>query len=935
MWSKTFFSLLILSFAFALSAQKTNDHGSQIPLDNNLVYGTLPNGMKYYIRHNEVPKDRAEYFIVHNVGSILENADQNGLAHFTEHMAFNGTKNFPGKGILNFMELNGVAFGHNVNAFTSYDVTAYMLSKVPTTRQGLIDTSLLILHDWSGFISLEDKEIDAERGVLHEEWRTRRNADFRLRKQTSKALFNGTKYVDHDVIGDINVIDNHKYNTLRDFYHDWYRPDLQALIIIGDIDPKAIETKIKSIFKDIPPRKNPKERYYIEIPDNEDPLISIASDPEASRITVQVIYKHNIVEPKDKNLSYFRKQVLNSLYEIMLNQRLNELTQTDHPPFTFAYNFYSDIVRKKAAYYTVGGANPGQIDLTLSTLLLENKRVKEHGFTAGEFERAKTEFLKETETRYNERNKTESEDYVWTFFSHFLTNEPAPGIEYEYNFTKNILPGIKLEDVNYLAKERITDNNMVITVTGPEIAGQELYKESDVLAIIEKVKNTPVEAYSENVSEEPLMKDRPTGFKCIGETLEDSVTVLKYENGVTVVIKPTDFKDDEILMSAYSFGGYSLVPDADLPSAIMSSTIVSMSGVGNFSNVDLQKKLSGKNVAVTPFIDENDEGFDGNCAPDELETLLQLTYLYVCSPRKDETAYSAYMQRMSSFLENKSLDPNSKFRDTISVIMANRHPRVQPFNKEFLNKVNLEKLFEIYQDRFKDAKDFVFVFVGNIDPQKSKPLIDSYLGSLPSNKRQELYKDNNIRTPSGIVKKEVNFKLEVDKSTVYVNFSGPCKYTPENNINLAALKYIIDLRYIETIREQEGGTYGVRVSTVINHYPVENYQFKIMFDCAPEKSEYLNTIVFREIDKIKNEGPSETDFKKTVEYLKKTRQEQLRENSFWQTSLIQKYYHGFDPTTLENYDNLVNAMTKESLKKAATDFFNKDNYVQIVLMPLK
>jgi len=543
--------------------------------------------------------------------------------------------------------------------------------------------------------------------------------------------------------------------------------------------------------------------------------------------------------------------------------------------------------------------------------------------------------LKQTETQFNERNKTESGDYVWTYFSHFLANEPAPGIEFSYNFTKTTLPLIKLEEVNNLAKERILDKNMVVTITGPGKEGEVLFKESDILGIIEKVKTTPVEAYTETVSDEPLMKEKPTGFKLLTETTENGITVFKYENGVTVVVKPTDFKDDEILMSAYSFGGYSLVSDDDLPSALMASTIVSMSGVGSFNNVDLQKKLSGKNVEVTPFIDRDDEGFDGSCSPDELETMLQLTWLYFNAPVKDETAYSAYMQRIASMLENKSLDPNSKFRDTISVISADRHPRVQPFNKELIAKVNLDKLYAVYKDRFKDAKDFVFVFVGNIDAQKSKTLFDAYLGRLPSTGRVESFKDNKIRPPAQTVKKEVNFKLEVDKSTVYVGFSGQMNYTPENLIKMAALKYILGLRYTETIREEEGGTYGVRVSTELNHYPIENYQVKMMFDCAPEKSEHLNSIVFREIEKIKKEGPSEDDFKKTIEYLKKTRQEQMRENSFWQTSLIKKYYHGFDPTTAENYDQIVDALTKESIQKTASMLFDQNKYVQIVLMPLK
>jgi len=926
-------TLLILLFSLLTFSQKTNDHGGKIPLDKKVVYGILPNGMKYFIRHNDVPKERAEYYIVHNVGAILETEEQNGLAHFTEHMAFNGTKNFPGKGILNFMELNGVAFGHNVNAFTSHDVTAYMLSKVPTTRSGIIDTSLLVLHDWSSFISMESKEIDAERGVIREEWRTGRNANRRLRKKTASVLYNGTKYVEHDVIGSIDVINNHKYETIRKFYHDWYRPDLQALIIVGDIDPLDIEKRIKTIFADIPKRENPKTRFFIEIPNNKEPLIKVATDPEASRTTVQLIYKHDIVQPNAKNAIYYRSLLTRSLYQIMFNHRLNELVQSEHPPFIYAYNFYGDIVRKKAAYYSLGLANPKEIHLTLATLLTENKRLKKFGFTNSEFERAKAEYLIKTEKQFNERDKTKSGDYVWQYFSHFLTNEPAPGIEFDLNFAKKTLPNIKLEEINALAKKWITEENMIVTVTGPEIEGKELFSEQEIKEIIQKIKSRPVEQYKETVSDEPLIKNIPKASKIISEKTEDGVTELKYKNGVTVVIKPTDFKDDEILMTAFSYGGYSLVNDDDVPSAIMANNIIPLSGVGNFSNIELQKKLAGKIVSVNPFIDKNDEGFSGNSTPADFETMLQLTYLYFTSPRKDETAYSAFMQRMNAWLENKNLDPNSRFKDTVSVTMANNHKRVIPFNKEMLRKVDYDKLFSIYQDRFKDAKDFVFIFVGNIDIEKTKPLIDSYIGGLPSNGRVEKYKDNNIRYPKGIIKKELNSKLEVDKSTVFVDYSGEYKYTPENNINLSALRYILSLRYIETIREKEGGSYGVRVSKVSNHFPYENYQLSMKFDCAPEKSEYLTSIIYREIEKIKKDGPTEVDVKKTIEYFKKTREEQLRENTFWKSALLKKYYHGYNPVEKANFDDLLEKLNTKSIKKAANLFLNEKNIVQIVMMP--
>ena len=925
--------MLILVISMSVFAQSNNQNWSEsVPLDPNVVQGTLPNGMRYYIRHNELPKNRADYYIVHNVGAILETPEQNGLAHFTEHMAFNGTKHFPDKALLNFMEKNGVAFGHNVNAFTGTDVTAYMITKVPTTREGLIDTSLLVLEDWSRNISFENSEIDAERGVIREEWRTRRTADFRLRKKTSEAIYNGSKYAVHDVIGELDVINNCEYETLKSFYYDWYRPNLQAIIIVGDVDVKEIEKKIIERFSKLKNPENQKERYTVEIPNNNEPLISVATDEEASRTTVQVIYKHDVVKSEDKNLGYYKLQFQNNLFSIMFNNRLSELTQKENPPYIYSYNFYQDFVRTKAGYYSVALAKPEAVGLAIETILIENKRVQQFGFLQTELDRAKADLLKQIEKQYKEKDKTKTETYIWQYFGHFLTNEPAPGAEYDYKFAKSILPAIYLEEVNKLAKIRIIDKNMVVTVTGPQKDADKIPTVKDIKIIIEKTQNVKIEAYKETISDEPLLKAIPTASKIISEKSENGVVEWKFANGATVVIKQTDFKEDEILMTAYSLGGYSLVSENDIPSAMMVGSIITQSGVGNFSMVDLSKKLAGKNVQINPYIDENDEGFSGTCSPKDFETMLQLMYLYQTQARKDKVVYGAYMQRIKAYLENKALSPNSRFSDTISVVMNDYHPRVKAFNSELLDKVDFEKIFEIYSDRFSDPNNFTYIFVGNINPSKIKPLIETYIGGLALNNREETYRDNNIRAPKNVVKKKIITDLKVEKSTVYVNYHGKYKFNSTNNLMLDAFKYILGLRYTATIREEEGGSYGVRVGVSKNHFPYSNYSVMIKFDCATDKQELLTSIVYREIEKIKNEGPTVEDLQKTKEYFKKLRGEQLQENKFWKNALLSKYYHGIDITKAENFDDILNNMTVSDLKKAANKFF-KNNYVEIIMLP--
>ncbi|MEA3503736.1 MAG: pitrilysin family protein, partial [Bacteroidota bacterium] len=594
----------ILAFCFTSINAQAQMQIPEVPIDKDVVTGTLDNGMRYYIRKNNLPKERADFYIVHNVGAILETEEQNGLAHFCEHMAFNGTKNFPKKGVLNFLEKIGVKFGHNVNAFTGQDVTCYNLNDVPVTNELWLDSALLVLNDWSHYISFENEEIDAERGVIHEEWRTRRNARFRMQKENFGVMFNNSKYSKRDVIGEIDVIDNCSYETMKTFYHDWYRTDLQALIIVGDIDIKKMEEKVKTLFSKIPRNENAKERYNIEIPDNDEPLINIATDPEASSINIQVMYKHDIIKPEDKNQAYLMIQLLRKFSSQMLNNRFAELLQTENPPFVMGQGGYGSLARTKDIFHLFAVATPKKEQIALTTLLSEAEKVKRFGFTTSELERVKKVFLSDLETQYKDKDNRKNNSFVWKYFSNFLTNEPIPSLDFEYEFYKQIVPMLTVEQINPLAKSFVTDNNIVVTITGPEKDKKSLPTKEDVLNTLKEVKTAELEAYKEEVNNEPLMTNIPKAGKIVEENSIEKLgaTELTLSNGIKVIYKKTDFKDDQILMSAYSFGGTSLYNVEDLPSAGFATSLIEQYGIGEFSTINLKKLLAGKVVSVTPQI---------------------------------------------------------------------------------------------------------------------------------------------------------------------------------------------------------------------------------------------------------------------------------------------------------------------------------------------
>lgn len=926
-------ALLACLMGFSAMGQGQINWNMPVPMDQNFRHGKLDNGLTYYIRKNTEPKQRAEFYIAQNVGAILEEDSQNGLAHFLEHMAFNGTKNFPGKGIINYFETVGVKFGYNINAFTSVDETVYNLSDVPTTREGIIDSALLVLHDWSSFITLDPQEIDNERGVIREEWRTGRSAERRMYKQNMATIYKGSKYATRDVIGDINVINNFKHQEIKDYYAKWYRPDLQSIIIVGDIDVDKIEQKVKTMFADIQKPVNPATREFYQLPDNDEPLVGIASDPEARNTILYLYYKHDVTPNDQKNIGYLRAEIIRDLISTMISARLTEITQKPNPPFVFAASGMGNMVRTKSAFmFYAALKNEGMFD-GFKGLVREAERVKQFGFTASELDRAKADYLRNLENQLKEKDKQKNEAYVWQAVNNFLEAEPIPGIEFEHAFANGIMPTITINELNAYVTKLVTDKNMVITVMGPQKEGVVLPTEEGILASLKEVKTEKIEAYVDNVSTKPLVENvaKPGKVTKVNANNVFGTTEMVLSNGAKVIFKHTDFKEDEVSLTAFSNGGYSLADNKTLPSATFATQIVSTAGVGEFSKTDLDKMLAGKLVSVRPVIGEEYEGINGSASPKDFETMLQLVYLYFTAPREDVESFNTYMERMKAFMANASADPRKAFSDSITIAMANRNPRVMPQDLEYLNKVDYKMVMDFYKNRFADASDFTFIFTGNVKAEEAKPLIEKYIGGLPTVKRKDVAKDNGVRAPKGKVSNFFNKQLQTPKSSVYIALTGDAQYNLENMVMVSYINSILQNRYLEEIREKEGGTYGVSVGMSIGDFPTQSYVLRMIFDTDPEKRDKLIGIIYAEIEKIKANGPLEEDVNKAKEFMLKQYDQNQRENRYWSGVIREKYESGIDKHT--TYLDVVKSVNVEKIKAFANKMFSQGNIVEVVMSP--
>jgi zinc protease len=926
--------ILLICISFSGFAQQSQ----QLPVDSKTRIGKLENGLTYYIRKNDLPKNRGEFYIVQKVGSILEEENQRGLAHFLEHMCFDGTKNYPNKTLIKYLEKIGVKFGENVNAYTALDETVYNLSNVPLTRETVLDSALLVLHDWSGFVSLKDSAIDNERGVIREEWRTRNTGSYRVMDGMIKEVFKNSQYENRLPIGSIDIVNNFPYQAIKDYYKKWYRPDLQGIIIVGDVDVDKVEAEIKTLFADIPASVNPAPRTRFQIPNNTSPIVSIQTDPEVQQIQLSMYCKHDALPTEAKStINYYLLNVINDLTSTMINARLYELSKKPTPPFAGARAGYGEFIvtpAKDAWSVSASPRNNNETDIALRAIIRENERMRRFGFTASELNRAKTELLRSYETAYNERDKQKNDAYVNECVQYFLNNEPMPGIEFEYDLINKAMPNIPLEAINKVAQGYVTDTNVVFTVSGPQKEGVTIPTKDQILAIWDEVRKEKIEPYIDVVSNKPLLEKKPVTGKVIKtEQKPFGYTQWTLSNGVKVLLKKTDYKKDQVIMNSYSPGGSSLVKDADVPSGSVVNEVVRLSGVGQFNSVELEKMLTGKIVSVSPSVSELSESISGSASPKDFETLMELTYLYFTQPRKDQDAFNSWVVRKKNQLENAAQNPMNSFVDTLMTVLTNRNPRGKRFNLDMLSKVDYNKVMEIYKDRFADASDFTFFFTGNIEPDSVKRLVELYLGGLPSIKRKEHFKDLGIYPQKGIVKNNFNKKLQVPKSTIVVEYTGEIPYSLENIVLMDYVESILNIIYTESIREKEGGTYGVSVTGNLSKEPKQRFFFQIYFDTDPAKREKLTGIVYDEVKKLMADGPSDVNINKSKEFMLKKHQEDLAENGYWSGIIYNDIVHGIDSHS--KVEQIISSVTPAMIKDFANKIFSQGNTIEISMSPEK
>jgi zinc protease len=924
-----FFSILLLLSAAPLAAQA---RAGRLPADSAVKIGQLPNGVRYYIRQNRRPEKRAELRLAINAGSVLEDPDQRGLAHFVEHMAFNGTKNFARQEIVNYLESIGMQFGADLNAYTSFDETVYMLT-VPTDTGRALEKGIQILEEWAQHVTFDTIEINKERGVVIEEWRLGRGAEARMRDKVFPVLFKDSRYAERLPIGDQETLAGFRPEVLRRFYRDWYRPDLMAVVAVGDFDPARVERLIREHFARIPAAPaNKRARTDYPVPDHAETLVSVVSDPEATSTSIEVYQK--LPKREEGTEASYRAGLVDFLYASMLNSRLAELTQQADPPFIGAGGGRGSLIRTKDVFSIGASVSETGVERGLDAILTEAERASRHGFTATELEREKIRLLRFYETAYAERAKTESGNYADEYVRNFLEGESMPGIAYEFELVQRLLPGISKAEVDALARGWSSDRNRVIVVQAPEKPQVKLPTRERLLAIFEAAQKKDLTAYVDKVATGPLVATLPRTGRIVQETTvpDLGVTVWKLSNGARVLLKPTTFKDDEIAFGAFSPGGHSLASDTDHTSAIFASTLAQLSGVGALSAVELGKALAGKAVDVSPYIAETREGFSGGGSPKDLKTLFELVYLYFTAPRIDSAAYQSYRTRLGQVIENRDASPETPYWDSLQVTLAQHHRRQRVMDAALLTELDLQRAFQFYQQRFADAGDFTFAFVGNFSVDSIKPLVLQYLATLPTRGRVEQWRDVGLRPPTGVVQKTVRRGTE-PKSKTQIVFTGPFAYSRTERHALATLVDVLDIRLREVLREDMGGTYGVSVTQASEREPYPNYSVHISFDAAPERLDSLVTAVFTVIDSMKANGPTAADLAKVKETQRRSYELGLRENSFWLQQLMTRTQNEEDLRNVLTYPAVVDAVTPQQIRDTARKYLRMDNYVRVSLYP--
>lgn len=902
-----------------------------LPMDPAVKIGTLPNGIRYYIRKNAKPEKRAELRLVVNAGSILEDDDQRGLAHFVEHMAFNGTTSFAKNDIVKYLEGIGVRFGADLNAYTSFDETVYILP-VPTDSAGILERSFRFLGDVASGIRFDSLDVVAERGVVLSEWRDGLGAGERLRDQQFPVIFRGSRYAERLPIGKPEILEQANPGPVRRFWRDWYRPDLMAVVAVGDADPVRLERIIRQTFGGITRRTSARARVQPGVPTHDSTLVTIATDKELTASSVGVLWKRPA--RATRTVGDLRSDLIDQLYNGMLNQRFQELALKPEAPFTGAGASSGTFVRGSEVVSLDAGAKEGRLVETLQAVLTEAERVRRHGFLPSELERARTATLRAYERAFAERDKTPSEAFVDEYVSHYLSGEGSPGIAFEYAAMGRLLPNITLAEVNAVSAGRSGAANRVVTVSVPEKAGLAVPTEAEIRAVFGVVLAANIEPWKEQLAEGALVTTVPTAGRVVSEkTLAaQDITDWTLSNGVRVLVRPTDFNADQILVSAFSPGGASLVSDADVFKTSLAPSIIAAGGVGNFSAIDLRKKLTGKVANAQPSIADLSEGMSGSASPKDLETLMQLLYLRFTAPRADSTVFAAQMQQFEQFLKNKDANPMAVFSDTIQQTLANGHPRARPLSAALLKELDLTDMLRIYKDRFADAGDFTFVFVGNVDLATLKPLVEQWLGSLPTAGRTETPRDAGPKQFAGVIDKTVRKGIAPQSQSV-VLLAGAAPWTRDEAYLLDAMGELLQMRLLDRLRETLGGTYSVSVSSAFSRRLRQEWQVAIQYGSAPEKADSMFNAVRDEIAKLRTSPPTAAEVERVKEQQRREFEVELKQNGYWLSSMRSRVENGDPLETLGDYITLINGLSAEKLAATAKKFLGEENRARFVLLP--
>jgi zinc protease len=907
---------------------KLDELDRPLPLDTRIKHGKFDNGLTYYVLPHKKPEKRAHFWLVVDAGSVLEDDDQRGLAHFVEHMGFNGTRRFPKQDLINFLENVGVRFGADLNAYTSFDETVYML-QVPSDRQDLVDKGLSVLRDWADGMSFDPDEVEKERGVVLEEWRLGRGARMRLFDKQAPVLFHGSKYAERITIGKPEIIRAASRDTLVRYYRDWYRPDLMAVVAVGDFAGEDIERRIRAEFGSLPAAAKPRPRPAVTLPAHAQTLVSIETDPEMPATSVAILSK--VPHRPELSARDYRRMLAERLFHSMVNTRLDEIRRKPDSPFLFASSSSGDFVRSSDVYRQTAGVKEDAVEPGFAALLEEVLRVQRHGFIKSELERAKQDVLRLFQQAVIRRETRDSREFAQEIVRNFLEDEAMPGSEAELALAEKLLPGLALEELNNLAKS-FAGASRVITVSGP--TKMKKPTADSMLAIVKNLESRQVAAYEDAVAGAPLMATppKPGSIAATSTIAEIGVTEWKLANGVRVIVKPTDFDKDDVRVSAFSPGGHSLVKDADYDSARFADSVVAQGGLGGLDAVKLRKSLSGKIASVNARIGELDEGLSGRASHADLELLFQLIHLTFTAPRKDENAFVSWRARETESAKNRRLSPEASFYEDMMLLSWQNHRRRQPTTPEALGKIEIDKALAIYKNRFADASDFTFVFVGNVELERLKPLVETYLGSLPSSRRKETFRDVRAFWTKGIKTKTILMGNE-PKSTVMLAFHGTEKWSRDTENDMRMLSEVVRIRLREVLREDMGGVYGVRAGGAISRRPRQEYTFSVGFGCSPENVERLKQAVFDEIKAIRERGIGEEYLVKVKASRRRAHETDLKENSFWERELVRAYTYADDPRLIPDITPMLEKISSDRVQAAAKKYLTGKEYVLGILNP--